>query len=222
MKIYPKRFENVFSEDHIYKGRYDFSKISIKEMELDDYARFFGALLKKFSDELFLFYVKATWLKKRFFYNGKQIEAKGPSGGALDYVFSRFLRRVVGSDTQFFTRDFLYPKISSYFKDFFPGFNEGDPFKNEDFYKFPFKNITIEFSAVVYQLDDRIRLLKYADEQKMTYAKFLDFIINQIYSINEEIGRDRYIFVTSRNCQNYVRDTDKKLFSIKKISKKIK
>ena len=56
----------------------------------------------------------------------------------------------------------------------------------------------------------------------MTYAKFLDFIINQIYSINEEIGRDRYIFVTSRNCQNYVRDTDKKLFSIKKIGKKIK
>ena len=54
MKIYPKRFENVFLEDHIYKGRYDFSKISIKEMELDDYARFWR-IVKSFLMNYFYF-----------------------------------------------------------------------------------------------------------------------------------------------------------------------
>ena len=188
-------------------------------METGDYVILFKKILKEFSNDLFDFYVKATWLKKNFYYNNKQADTKGMKGGLLDAFFSRFLRRIVGSDTQFFTRDFLYPKVNSYFEDFFPDLDEGNPFENPDFYKFPYKNITIEFLAVVYQMDDRLELLKIADEQKMTYAKFLDFILNQIYSINEEIGRIKYIFIISKKCQSYVKDTDKKLLSVKKVKK---
>lgn len=217
MKIYPKTFENIFSEDTVLK--INLSKISIKGMETGDYVILFKKFLKEFSNDLFSFYVKATWLKKNFVYNNKQADVEGMKGGLLDTFFTRFLRRTIGSDTQFFTRDFLYPKVNSYFKDFFPGFSEGNPFENPDFYNFPYKNITIEFLAVVYQMDDRLELLKIADEQKMTYAKFLDFVINQIYSINEELGRDKYVFMISKKCQSYVKDTDKKLLSIKKVKK---
>lgn len=220
MKIYPKTFENVFSEDNTRK--FDFSKISIKDSGVDEYVILFKDFLKNFSNNLFDFYVKVTWLKKRFSYDGRGIDTMNFTGGGLDVIFSRFLRRIVGSDTTFFTRDFLYPKVNSYFKDFFKDFNEGNPFDNPDYYKFPFKNITIEFLAVVYQMDDRIELLRVADKEKMSYAKFIDFIINQIYSINEELERNKYIFIVSKRCQNYVKDTDKNLSFAKKNKKKNK
>lgn len=210
MKIYPKTFENVFSKDE--RKRFDFSQISIKGSETDKYINDFKELFRKFSNDLFDFYIKITWLKKRFFYKEKQISINGSTGGDIDYVFSRFLRRIIGSDTQFLTSDFLYSKIVSYFNDFFPGFDEGNPFENKEFYKFPFKNITIEFLVIVYQMDDRIELLEYADKQKMTYAKFLDFIINQVYSTNEELGRNKYVFIMNKRRQKYVKNTDKNLF----------
>lgn len=206
LKIYPKTFENVFSEDNGRK--FDFSKISIKEMSIDAYVNLFKNSLKDFSDNLFVFYVKVAWLKRKFFYDNIELKTVSESGGVLDVVFSRFLRRVVGNDTQFFSRDFLYPKISSYFDLFFPEFNEGNPFKDPESYKFPFKNITIEFLAVVYQMDERMNLLNIADEQKMTYARFLDFVINQMYSVNEELEMDKYIFINGTRNQNYVKKTD--------------
>ena len=65
----------------------------------------------------------------------------------------------------------------------------------------------------VWQLDDRILLLKEADKQKMTYAIFLDYIINHILSENEVIGRDRYVMSLNqdRNFPFWVKDTDKDL-----------
>lgn len=220
MKIYPKTFENVFSEDSCRK--FDFSEISIKNSNVDEYVKIFKNLLKDFSSDLFDFYVKVTWLKNKFAYRGRSIDTKGLTGGGLDAIFTRFLRRIIGNDTQFFTRDFLYPKVNSYFKDFFSDFNDGNPFENPDFYKFPFKNITIEFLSVVYQMDDRIELLKFADKKKMAYAKFLDFIINQIYSINEELGYNKYIFIKSNKCQSYIKDTEKKLLLVKGAKKRNK
>lgn len=218
MKIYPKTFESVFSEDT--RKKFDFSKVSTKDIDIDKYIKDFSGLLKGFSYNLFDFYVKVIWLKKKFCYQDKQISIDGSTGGNVDYAFTRFLRRIVGGDIQFLTKDFLYTKVISYFKDFFPGFDDGNPFENIEFYKFPFKNITMDFLAVVYQMEDRIELLKYAEEQKMTYATFLDFVINQIYSINEELGRDKYLFIITRRCQNYIKNTDKKL--TKRVSKKIK
>lgn len=215
IKIYPKTFENVFSEDHVRK--FDFSKISIKEMSVDGYSILFRNLLKDFSDNLFLFYVKFVWLRRRFIYNEQELESLLFTGGALAGVFSRFLRRVVGVDT-FFSRDFLYPKIATYFDSFFPEFSENNPFENPELYKFPFKNITLDFLAVVHQVEDRIELLNIADEQKMTYANFLDFVINQTYSINEELGREKYIFMTGNGKHNYIKNTDLEM-SVKKINK---
>lgn len=220
MKIYPKTFESVFSEDT--RKKFDFSQVSTKDIEINKYIKDFRGLLIDFSYNLFDFYVKVTWLKKKFCYQNKQISINGNTGGNVDYVFTRFLRRIIGRDIQFLTRDFLYTKVISYFKDFFPDFDDGNPFENTEFYKFPFKNITIEYLVVVYQMEDRIELLKYADEQKMTYATFLDFVINQIYSINEELGRDKYLFIITRRHQNYIKDTDKKLISIKKVRRKTK
>lgn len=217
MKIYPKTFENVFSEDRFKK--FDFSHISAQEMTANEYAAVFRDLLKGFADSLFEFYVKFAWLKKKFTYKG-QVAALKVTGGEVDYAFSSFLRKIVGNDTQFFTKSFLYHKITSYFKDLFPDFERNDPFKNPELYQFPFENISIEFLAVVYQLDDRLALLKYADKQKMNYARFLDFVINQTYSINEELGRDKYIFIHSKKCQSYVKDTDKNLFFKKDENKR--
>lgn len=218
MKIYPQTFEKVFSKDGYHT--FDFSQITTEDLSVDEYVGSFKKLLKDHSSYLFDSYVKITWMKNKFHYKGKQLMGYNPAwSGRLEYVFSRFLRRVIGNDVRFFARDFLYSKVRSYFHDFFPDFYLYDPYKDKDYYKFPFKNLTMEFLGVVYQMDDRIEMLKYADKQHMTYATFLDFVINQVYSMNEELGRDKYIFMVSKKCQNYVKDVDKKFFSIKKNKK---
>ena len=50
----------------------------------------------------------------------------------------------------------------------------------------------------------------------------MDFIINQTYSENEELKRDRYVFVTNNRNQSYIKDTDKDLSVIKNVNKKRK
>ena len=128
-------------------------------------------------------------------------------------AFVKFLRRNIGKDAQIITRSHFFPKLEMYFDDLIPGFMDGNPFENPEYYRFPYKNISVEYLLVVHQLDDRLELLKIADEKKMSYAVFLDYCINHAYCANEELGRDRYQMrhSTDRTSPFYIKDTDKNL-----------
>jgi hypothetical protein len=65
-------------------------------------------------------------------------------------------------------------------------FDVDSPFENPDYYKFPYKNISPDFLILVWRMKERLALLKIADEKKMTYAVFMDYVINYIYCYNEE------------------------------------
>ena len=129
----------------------------------------------------------------------------------LSIAFVKFLRRNVGNDIQILTRGNFFTKLELYFDDFFPGFDESNPWENPDYYKFPFKNISIDFLMVVYQLDDRMELLKIADEGKMSYAIFVDYVINHIFSENETLKRNRYEvqYGIGKHYPFYIKDRDK-------------
>ena len=131
----------------------------------------------------------------------------------LNMSFVKLLRRHVGMDIQIITRSKFFSKLELYFDELFPGFDDGNPFENPEYYKFPFKNISIEFLLVVHQLDDRIDLLKEADKQKMTFAIFLDYVINHVYSENDSLGRIRYQIKHNqdRNYPLHIQDLDKEL-----------
>ena len=220
MNHYKKTYENVFSEDH--KGntaRLNINKISTYEMELDKYIPLFHNFLKDFYDDLFLNCVKLSWLRRKFTLNGNRVtipiynNARG-----LQNIFVKFIRRYIGHDIQVITKGNFFSKLeTSYFDILFPDFNEENPFENPEYYKFPYENISLEYLTVLYQLDDRIELLKEADKQKMSYAVFLDYIINHILNENERLGRDRYLLTQNiaRQFPYYVRDMDKHLKPLK-------
>jgi hypothetical protein len=119
------------------------------------------------------------------------------------------LRRVIGKDIQIITKGKLFTKLESFFDELFPDFKKENPFENPDYYKFPFKNISVEFLIVVNQMDNRLELLREAEKEKMTYAVFLDYVINQALSINEELGRRKYMIKNpDRNFCFYIINKD--------------
>jgi hypothetical protein len=166
-----------------------------------------------FYRELFNYSVKFEWLRRKFVYYTERTKAKMQRNSILlCNAFVKFFRRNVGVDPQMITRNNFFYNIVYYLDEFFPDFDIENPFENPDYYRFPFENISIDFLPVVRQMDERVELLKIADERKMSYAVFVDYVINYAFSVNEELGRDRYIIKSSarRRCYLfYIRDTDK-------------
>lgn len=187
-------------------------------MGVGEYIKSFQDFLKGFYDDLFLQCVKLSWLRRKFIYTGNK--SKMPffmSSRSYQGKFMKLIRRYIGNDIQIITKSPFFSKLETfYFDTLFPGFMDGNPFENPDYYRFPYKNISMEYLTLVYQLDDRFDLLEEADKQKMSYAVFLDYVINHVLSENEVLGRDRYTFSQSnRNIIYYFKDNDKKLVPIK-------
>jgi len=195
MKHHKKTYENVFSEDHpknITKLRIE--HISADGMRLNEYMNIFNHFLSDMYSDLFLFCVKISWLRRKFmYYNSKTILPMNRNSRILNNAFTKFLRRNIGHDIQIITKGKFFSKIEvHYFNKFFPNFEENNPFINPEYYKFPYKNIYMEFLTVVYQLEERFELLEEADRKKMTYAQFLDYILNYISCENELLDYNKY------------------------------
>lgn len=219
MKHYSKTYEDVFSVDPPgSKSRLNLEKVAIEGMSLEEYVPLFHNFLDDFYLQLFDGSVRLAWLRRRFkYFNRKTIFPINKNPQTLNAAFVKLVRRNIGKDLQIITRGKFFPKLELYFDELFPGFDDGNPFENPDYYRFPFKNISIDYLMAAYQLDDRLELLQKADDGKMTYAVFLDYLINHTYCENERLGRDRYQIRLSidRNFPFCIKDTDKKLQAVK-------
>lgn len=218
MKFHQKQYEDVYSTDHKSNTvKLNLDQVAAYQMGLDEYVPLFKNYLKDFYIQLFDGCVKLAWLRRKFVYYGYRTKYPIPKNSPrFNVAFVKFLRRNIGLDLQIVTKSKFFSKIETYFSDFFPDFDEGDPFKNPDYYKFPFKNISIDSLIVVWQLDDRMELLRLAEEQKMSYAKFVDYVINHISCENDELGEKRYVIKSGMNGRGsgtrfplYIRDTEK-------------
>jgi len=215
MQTHSKTYEDVFSSDRVKsRTKLNLDKISTGEMELNEYVSQFQEFLTNFYLSLFLGCVKLSWLRRKFSYYGrKTVLPMQKNSRILNTAFVKLLRRNVGKDIQIITRGKFFAKLELYFDEFFPDFESENPFENPDYYIFPFKNISMDYLMVVYQLDDRIGLLQKADDGKMSYATFMDYVINYVYTENEILGRDRYEIRHNqdRNFPFHVKDSDKDL-----------
>jgi len=220
MKQYKKTYEDVFSVDRPKNNtRLNHDQIGTGEYEVNEYVDLLRAFLDTFFFDLFNHCVKLSWFRRQFTYYGhKTIMPMNKNSPTHNAAFVKLLRRSVGKDIQIITRAKFFSRLESYFDEMFPGFEEGNPITNPAYYKFPFKNISVEFLIVVYQLENRIELLRFADDNKMSYAVFLDFVINHVCSINDELGREKYEIRnnTERNFSFYVKDVDRDLPTKKK------
>lgn len=225
MKHHRKQYEDVFSSDRPETiNKLDISKVKIEGMTTGEYELLFKNFLKEFYLDLFNNSVKLVWLRKKFTCNGHV--SKRPFYKTVRFLqgqFTKYIRRTIGNDIQIITKGPFLSKLETYyFDDFFPGFDEGNPFENPEYYKFPYKNITMEFLPVVYQLDDRFDLLNEADDKKMNYAVFLDYVLNHTLCENDDLGRSRYFLTQSKSRMfpYFFRDSDKEFYP-KKGSKRI-
>jgi hypothetical protein len=224
MKQHKKTYEDVFSQDgEGSRQKLSLEKVSVgSDLGVDEYIGLFKNFLTDFYSSLFDGFVRISWLRRRFSYCGLKTRLPMYKNAlVLNLAFVKFLRRIIGKDMQIITRGKSFSKIETYFEEMFPGFMEGNPFENPEYYKFPFKNITLDYLIVAQQLDDRMELLKRADKEAMTYAVFVDYVINHVSSENEELGYMRYLIKHKQdtNFPFYIRDTEKDL-QVKKGKKR--
>ncbi len=217
-KLHKKQYEDIYTVDK--KGHVlALDRISGVTADFNEYTDLFKDFLRSFYSEFFIFFVKLAWLRRNFVYKGNRLTYPiNKNSEHTQEAFVKYLRRVVGMDIQIITRGAAFSAIESYLGELYPDFEDGNPFENPEYYRFPFKNISLEFLVAVYQVEERMLLLKEADNQKMSYAEFLDFVINHVCSVNEELGRKKYHinFNQSRGISFFIKDLDR----VKKKRKK--
>jgi hypothetical protein len=224
MKHYEKRYEDVYSSKRI-QGMCNLGDIS-NAMGISNQAfitltqEVWKGVYKQFFDST----VKVVWMSSKYIYNGRQRRVTGRNSLIDDYSYAAFMDTVVGIGGKAFRSSDMYRKFISYFDDFFPEFGNFSPFDDPEYFEFPYKNITPEFLMVVYQMPERLELLSVAEKEKMTYGKFVDYVINYIYCYNEEIGKNLYIFMKTDNVFPYVKYTEhmvNKKYGRRRLKRKI-
>lgn len=205
-KKYHREFERVFNDKKLIDKKCNIEKVSTFNnipSTITEYISLYTDIFKDFQNSLFDYLVKYVWLNRRFCYRGYNRKKSRANGVELDRAFGIFMRYFVGFDNRFFSsRDALWARVMVYFDDFFPNFNEGNPFKES--YEYPYKYISLEYLVFVYQMPNRLELLKYAERKKMSYTKFLDYVLNYISCYNEEHG-ETYLFVFSHVVMPYIK-----------------
>lgn len=215
MRHHKKQYENVFSTDvekSITRLRVD--KLSAEGMELNEYILLFQNFLKEFYDDLFFRCIKLSWMRRKFiFYDTKTILPMYRNSRWMNIAFVKLMRRNIGHDLQIITRGNFFTKLESYFNDFYPRFEEENPFKNPDYYKFPYKNLSLEYLVTVHRMDERLELLEEANKRKMSYAVFVDYVINHAYCENDFLGRMKYSFSSNNHGKEcfVIENEDRKL-----------
>lgn len=224
----PQRvYERVFSEDRkSCNNKLVLSDIKAVGMEREEYENLFQTFLVSMFQRVFDDAVRLSWLRRVFVYRNTQVSHPlFRNLQRVNVIFAKFVRRIIGRDIQIITKSKYFTKLETYFEEFFPGFTEGNPFTNPDYYKFPYKNITVDFLLTVHQLDDRLKLLKEADEQKMSYAVFADHVIEFVSLENEKLDlpKPRYELILNKDryFPFFVRDNQKDIYRTKKGKKRI-
>jgi hypothetical protein len=203
MKIYKKEYENVF--ERTLDKRCDIGKVkTFKNIpdSIEKYIRLYRETFEAMHKGIFDNLVKLEWLERRFTYNRKRVMRRNRGGNTIDRAKSLFVRNYVGYDPKFiFMGGAPFSNVAGYFDDFFPNFSEGNPFEEE--YQYPFKYMKMEALVTVYQMEERMELLKHGEDKKMSLEEFKDFVINYISCYNEEHG-EKYMFKFPSGFLTYV------------------
>ena len=64
--------------------------------------------------------------------------------------------------------------------------------------------MTLECLIVVYAMKERMDILNHCERARMKYTQFLDYVINYIYSYNEDVGYQYYNWVVNYTYIPYI------------------
>jgi hypothetical protein len=195
-KNYPREYEYVFSDQLRNKKKCDPEKVRVYGDDMwgvEVYSKIFAKELLDFYRDTFDHLVKIVWLSRRFCYNGNRRTKQGGNGFQLDGAFSIFSRDKLNYGTKIlFASNSQFTKISTYLDDFYPDFDTSNPF--ESTYEYPFRYMLLPHLLVVYQMSERLELLREGELKKMSLSEFMDYVVNYISCYNAEHG-ETYKFV---------------------------
>ena len=155
--------------------------------------------------QLFYMTVCQVWLEQQFIYNGKRRNRRWGLGHQSDQMYGHFMKKVVGVSQRVLTGNMLFSTVSSYLKELFPEFLLHNPFKELDYFSFPFEHVMLDQMAFVYMCHERMDMLRYSEERKMNYWDFINWATNHVLSYNDDIGEDIYYISTLDNMMPVVR-----------------
>lgn len=180
---FPKTYENLrqrpFNHTHIA------GNIRSATWPKDEYIARMRAVWRRINEDGWRNMVESLWLSLHFVYRGKRRKYLWGNGDWYDKAWRYFTSAMVGYPTQLLTRNGSFYRLSSYLNDLYPDFLSRDPFTDPDYFKFPYENLSLDHMYLVYQMPDRFDLLHLANERKMNFDEFFDYVINHIMNLNE-------------------------------------
>ena len=204
LKIYHKANENVVGGSGC-----EVKNIGANSMPLPELVKTFRSFYKESYRSLFDMLVKQIWLEQKLTFNGARRAKRCGNGHGIEMGYAYFMMGVVGISQKFHTHNRLLSYISLYFDEFFPNFSDHNPFEEPEYFEYPYEHVTIDFLYVVREHHDRIAMLDYAEEKKMTIQSFIDWSVNQALCYNIEKGEEFYRVIRGKNFFIYIKNMKK-------------
>lgn len=186
---YTKKYEDVCSFE---KWQKRLLRLGVTKGSFGDFVGMVKTFYRKTFLDIFDAIVKEVWLEQQITYKGLRRVKRAGNGIDQDASFGQFTKIAVGMYHRVLTANFCFTPVATYLVDFFPNFLIDNPFKNPEKYKYPYEHVTIDFLAFVYQMENRLELLDEAEERKLSYAEFVNWVTNWAFCYNEEVKDDVY------------------------------
>lgn len=197
-------YEKVFTNESFLRRMHLDDMEAVSFESLNQYKVELGNFLKEESDKAWKALVGIAWFFSKF-------RSKTKSNIIQNRMrISLFCKSIIGYDHRFISSSFYYTKIMSYYEDLIPNFDQSDFLNNPEEFEFPYKNLNMDHLVVVYQMPERLDILRYADEHKMSYCVFMDFVINYIGKYNETEPKKVYELMRTLRYPAYVKNLNKK------------
>jgi len=164
MKEFPKQFRDI-----VKLRKRDKFRIKIKKNELQSICR--NAMME-YNQAIYKITVIDLWAQYM----------SGINKDNLRSSFKGFMIRLIGQDFSLIRKNGVYPIIESYIKDFIPSVRKITDINKIEF---PYKNIGILHLIFVATMDERLGLLKVAEERNMSYIDFVNYVGNYIGHMND-------------------------------------
>lgn len=207
IRKHKKKYEDVYSnKKKLEKCNFKLVSTDIG-LSADQYLMKMRKTVRRSEISFFDNLVKYSWLVRHFHYRKIHRSNYRQNGFILDSAFGIFMKHYVGTDKILFSGRGI-ARVLSYVDEFFPNFQNEDPFKKKFIY--PFKHIGLGYLIVVFEMKNRMEFLKYAEKHKLRYTEFLDYVINYIYCMNENSDKAIYFWKYTAFNMPFVKVIDKK------------
>ena len=158
------------------------AKIGSRLGSVDELILQFRVFYKGLYSDQFDWIVKYLWMEHQYTYDGVSQGKAQEQGIHLNRMYGYFMKFMVGFSQKPLSDGIFFHALSSYIPDLFPTFYDHNPFEETEYFKLPYKNISIPHMVFVYQCDKRMEMLSHADGVGMSYGDFRDWALNYVES----------------------------------------